>query len=153
VAEGDAPGFVSGEAAGFDGLAAGFTSTSAAQTVSRAIAAAAKDNQNLSIECLRNAVLALSQDQFFVRGDRRARSSYFLWEWLPCPFPRSFPWTDGFAKECGRDCVRLDRIRGFTMGSAGGGVADCCAAAAALAFACDVCNDKGIESSIGSSLF
>src|SRR4051812_16662017 len=65
LAEADAAGFVAGEVAGFVGLAAGFTSTSAAKSVSRAIAAAARVNQNLSIECLRNAVLALSQDQFF----------------------------------------------------------------------------------------
>ena len=145
--EGEPDGRAAGEAAGFNGLAEGFTSTSAAKSVSRPIAAAARINQNLSIECLRNAVLALSQDQFFARDDTRSRSSYFLCEWFPWPFP----WPDGFAKECGRDCTRVDRIRGFTMCSGGGGVADCCAAA--LAFACDVCSDKGIESSIGSSLF
>src|SRR5437762_13084884 len=72
VADGDAAGLFEGDAADLEGLAAGFTSTSAAKRVSAANAAAARVNQSLSIECLRNAVLALSQDQFF-RLDRDCR--------------------------------------------------------------------------------
>ena len=75
MAEGEAPGRDEGEVVGFDagddagfdeGDAPGFglTSTSAANRPPKAIATVARINQNLNIECLRNAVLALSQDQF-----------------------------------------------------------------------------------------
>jgi urease accessory protein UreH len=87
-ADGDATGFDDGEAAGlfegdeadFEGVAAGFTSTSAAKRVSAANAAAARVNQSLNIECLRNAVLALSQDQFFVfePGSTRGSNHFFF---------------------------------------------------------------------------
>jgi hypothetical protein len=63
-AEAAAAGWAEGETADFDGVGVplGFTSTSAAKRVPRATKAAAKVNQNLNIACLRNAVLALSQD-------------------------------------------------------------------------------------------
>jgi hypothetical protein len=64
---GDADGFEAGDAAGLEGVAEGFvwTCTSAAKTIP-AQPTAATANQNLNIECLRNAVLALSQDQFLL---------------------------------------------------------------------------------------
>src|SRR5205807_8630794 len=72
VAEGEPAGFAEGEPAGCDalGVAEGFvcTCTSAAKMVSAAIAAAVRANQNLNIECLRNAVMGLTQDQLFDPG-------------------------------------------------------------------------------------
>src|SRR5205085_8143948 len=71
-AEGEPAGFAEGEAAGCDapGAAEGFvcTCTSAAKMVSAAIAAAVRANQNLNLECLRNAVMGLTQDQLFGPG-------------------------------------------------------------------------------------
>ena len=78
--DGDAAGLFEGDEADLEGLAAGFTSTSAAKRVSAANAAAARVNQSLSIECLRNAVLALSQDQFLRLDRDPAGSAYFLCE-------------------------------------------------------------------------
>jgi hypothetical protein len=62
-AEEEAAGGAEGETADFDGVGVplGFTSTSAAKRVPNAIEAPAKVSQNLTIACLRNAVLALSQ--------------------------------------------------------------------------------------------
>src|SRR3954453_20456604 len=74
--------------------------------------------------------------------------SYFLCEWLPWPFPC----PDGFATERGRGCARLDRIRGVTLCSEGGEVADCCGAAGMLEVGCGVCSDRGRELSLGRSL-
>ena len=72
AAEGEAPGLAEGEGAGFDegavagleGVAEGFvcSCTSAAERIPAPVRPTARVNQNLNIECLRNAVLALSQD-------------------------------------------------------------------------------------------
>src|SRR2546423_12513766 len=85
-AEDEAEGCAGGETAGFAGVAEalGLTWTSAAKRLPRAIRAAARVNQNLNIECLRNAVLALSQAPLFTgAGDR----DYFLCDLFPCPLP------------------------------------------------------------------
>lgn len=85
---GDAGGLEAGDAAGLDGVAVGFvwTCTSAAKTMP-AVLTAATANQNLNIECLRNAVLALSQDQFFGPAVQARGAGYFLWDLLPCGLP------------------------------------------------------------------
>ena len=78
---GDAEDFEAGEVAGLEGVGEAFvwTCTSAAKRIPPAVTAAAKANQNLNIECLRNAVLGLSQDQFLSPRRLRARGAgYFL---------------------------------------------------------------------------
>ena len=75
-------GLLEGDETDFVGLAAGLTSTSAAKRISAANAVAARVNQSLNIECLRNAVLALSQDQFLSSEPGSATPAdrvYFLW--------------------------------------------------------------------------
>ena len=84
--EGEALGFADGDVAGLgvvaglEGVAEGFvcTWTSAAERMPVAVAAAARVNQNLNIESLRNAVLALSQDQFLSRRYRAALVPLFF---------------------------------------------------------------------------
>ena len=90
AAEGEAPGLTEGEAAGFEegavagleGVAEGFvcTCTSAAERIPAPARPTARVNQNLNIECLRNAVLALSQDHSSSAGIADPQRGYFLWE-------------------------------------------------------------------------
>ena len=112
-AAGEPAGLGARDAAGLEGVAEGFTCTctSAAKTIPVAVTAAAKVNQNLNIESLRNAVPRVSQDQFFRRPRDRGAETHFLCDLFPCEFPG----LGGRAKEREREWERLAFSLGFTL--------------------------------------
>jgi hypothetical protein len=150
-AEDVAAGFVAGEADGFEeaGVAVGFVCTSAAKGVSTATRTTVRANQNLSIECLRNALLALSQDQYWLAGPLIRDLPYFLWDF----FPGELSWTGGLWTERGRFAGRFDWTGRVTFRSCGAGLGVCCwRAVATFGLSGGICTAEGVPLSTGTSL-